>query len=62
MNNIASTADRLQTEIEQSRETLSKLAAQDSKLDGNLKELREAMETKLNHNNNTKNAVPAINE
>jgi chaperonin cofactor prefoldin len=51
MNNIASTADRLQTEIEQSRETLSKLAAQDSKLDGNLKELREAMETKLNHNN-----------
>jgi chaperonin cofactor prefoldin len=53
MNNIASTADRLQTEIEQSRETLSKLAAQDSKLDGNLKELREAMETKLNHNNNT---------
>jgi phage shock protein A len=49
MLNIVSTTDKLQAELQESRDTLAKLTAQDAKLDGNLKELRQAMDTKLQH-------------
>lgn len=47
MLNIASTTERLQAELQESRDTLAKLSAQDAKLDGNLRELKQAMESKL---------------
>jgi|JI6StandDraft_1071083.scaffolds.fasta_scaffold37492_3 phage shock protein A len=60
MLNIVSTTDKLQAELQESRDTLAKLTAQDAKLDGNLKELRQAMDTKLQHQQSPSKQQPLL--